>query len=131
MASGLRGKTPDYRYQQRLVEYSFLLERMAGLRVYADDRLWASFAATDLNGGPPQSMDKIFVFPGTDLIPVADASPGSPGYHGGRWEVHAVAFTGMAPRQFTNDEQVWYFAGLGQLSIGGVVKYFECPLIRL
>src|SRR5438093_11320151 len=75
--------------------------RAAG-RVYADDRLWATFATNDIKGGPEQSLDKIFVFPGTELIPVGEAGPGNPGYNSGRWEVHSVSFTGMAPTQFTN-----------------------------
>ncbi|HEV8595814.1 MAG TPA: hypothetical protein VGR51_09820 [Thermoplasmata archaeon] len=103
----------------------------AGLRVYANDRLWASFDATDLKPGPAKSMDLIFVFPGTSLMPVAEASPGDPDYNGGRWEVHAVTFTGIAPEQFTNDEQVWFHYGLGHLSISGVLRTFECPLIPL
>ena len=103
----------------------------AGIRVYANDRLWASFDATDLKPGPTHSMDLIFVFPGTSLIPVGEASPGDRDYNGGRWEVHAVTFTGMAPEQFTNDETLWYHYGLGHLSISGVLRTFECPLIRL
>lgn len=103
----------------------------AGIRVYANDRLWASFDATDLKPGPAQSMDLIFVFPDTNLIPVGEASPGDPDYNGGRWMVRAVSFTGMAPEQFTNDEQVWFHYGLGHLSISGVLRTFECPLIRL
>jgi len=103
----------------------------AGIRVYANDRLWASFDATDLKPGPAHSMDLIFVFPGTSLIPVGEASPGDRDYNGGRWEVHAVAFTGMAAEQFTNDETLWYHYGLGHLSISGVLRTFECPLIRL
>ena len=101
----------------------------AGIRVYGNDRLWASFDAGDLKPGPTQSMDLIFVFPGTNLIPVAEASPGDPQYNGGRWEVHAVTFTGIAPEQFTNDETLWYHYGLGHLSISGVLRTFECPLI--
>lgn len=104
----------------------------ASLRVYADDRLWASFSATDLNPGPGVSLDKIYVFPGTSLIPVSAVGPGSPGYTGGRWEVHAVTFMdGATPTQFTNGQQVLTAAGLGQLSISGPVTYFECPLVPL
>ena len=103
----------------------------ASLRVYADDRLWASIGLQDFQGGPDQSFDKIYVFPGTNLLPVADAGPGNPDYNGGRWEVHAVTFTGISPMQFTNDEALWAEANLGHLSVSGVVKYFECPLLPL
>ncbi len=103
----------------------------AGIRVYANDRLWASFDATDLKPGPAHSMDLIFVFPGTSLIPVGEASPGDPDYNGGRWDVRAVTFTGIAPEQFTNDDEVWFHYGLGHLAISGNLRYFECPLIKL
>ena len=103
----------------------------ASLRVYADDRLWASIGLGDFKGGPEQSFDKIYVFPGTDLVPLADAGPGNPDYSGGRWEVHAVTFTGASPTQFTNDEDLWAAASMGHVSVSGVVKYFECPLLPL
>src|SRR2546427_7337358 len=100
-------------------------------RVYADDRLWATFATNDIKGGPEQSLDKIFVFPGTDLIPVGEAGPGNPDYNSGRWDVREVTFTGMAPTQFTNDEAIWYHASIGDLTISGTVKMFHCPLFKL
>ncbi|TLZ51816.1 MAG: hypothetical protein E6K18_04030 [Methanobacteriota archaeon] len=100
-------------------------------RVYADDQLWATFATNDIKGGPEQSLDKIFVFPGTDLIPVGEAGPGNPEYNSGRWDVHEVTFTGMAPTQFTSDEAIWYHASIGDLTISGTVKMFHCPLFKL
>jgi len=100
-------------------------------RVYADDQLWATFATNDIKGGPSQSLDKIFVFPGTELVPVGEAGPGENDYNGGRWDVRAVAFTGMSPTQFTNDEDIWYHASLGHLTISGTVKMFHCPLFKL
>ena len=100
-------------------------------RVYANDQLWATFGLRDFKHAPEQSVDMIFTFPGTNLIPVAEASPGDRDYNGGRWDVREVRFTGMAPEQFTNDEQVWFHYGLGHLEISGTLKYFECPLIRL
>jgi hypothetical protein len=104
----------------------------ASLRVYADDRLWASFSATDLNPGPAVSLDRIYVFPGTDLVPVADAGPGNPAYHGGRWEVHAVTFeSGVSPTQFTDGGQVLDALAKSLASVSGPVKYFECPLLPL
>ena len=52
----------------------------------------ATFATNDIKGGPEQSLDKIFVFPGTDLISVGEAGPGNPEYNSGRWDVHEVTF---------------------------------------
>ena len=104
----------------------------ADIRVYANDAVWASFDAADLKGGPEVSLDKIFIFPDNPgLIPVAEASPGDRDYNGGRWEVHAVSFTGMAPEQFTNDEVLWFHYALGHLTISGTLRTFECPLIKL
>ena len=101
------------------------------IRVYANDVVWASFDAADFNPAPTVSLDRIFVLVGEGLLPVAEASPGDPDYNGGRWEVHMVRFVGMAPTQFTNDEDVWYHASLGHLEISDPVRYFECPLVRL
>jgi len=100
-------------------------------RVYANDRLWATFGLKDFKVAPVESVDLIFTFPGTDLIPVGEASPGDPDYNGGRWDVRAVTFTGMAPEQFTSDDEVWFHYGLGHLTISGSLKYFECPLLKL
>lgn len=103
----------------------------AGIRVYANDVVWASFDAADFKPGPDQSLDKIYVLVGEGLIPVGEASPGDSDYNGGRWEVHMVTFTGMDPMQFTNDEDLLYHASLGHLTIGDPVRFFECPLLPL
>jgi len=100
-------------------------------RVYANGQLWATFGLKDFKHAPDASVDLIFTFPGTDLIPVGEASPGDPDYNGGRWDVRAVTFTGMAPEQFTSDDEVWFHYGLGHLTISGNLKYFECPLLKL
>lgn len=103
----------------------------AGIRVYANDVVWASFDAADFKPGPVQSLDKIYVLVGEGFIPVGEASPGDPDYNGGRWEVHMVTFTGMDPTQFTNDEDLLAHAAMGHLSISSPVRYFECPLVPL
>ena len=50
-------------------------------------------------------------------------------YNGGRWEVRLVQFLTIAPTQFTNAAEVHAAAAAGQISIGDVVRRFECPLI--
>lgn len=101
-------------------------------RIYADDQLWATFAATNLPPGPSHSFDQLYEFPGTSLIPVSDAGPGNPAYHGGRWEVHDVTFAmGVSPMQFTDAQAVLAAAAAGQVTISGPVTYFECPLFHL
>lgn len=105
----------------------------AGGRVYANGELWATFGTAEFTHAPPaQAQDQIYVFPGTDLVPVGEASPGDSGYNGGKWAVHEVTFaSGVTPVQFTSDEDVLAAAAAGDLSIGGVVKYFQCPLFAL
>ncbi len=101
-------------------------------RIYADDQLWATFATTNLPPGPTGSFDQLYAFPGTTLIEVSDAGPGSPLYHGGRWEVHDVTFAaGVTPVQYTNAQAILDAAAAGQLTISGPVMYFDCPLFPL
>ena len=101
-------------------------------RVYANGVLWATFGTpTTISGAPEQSLDRLFKFPGTDLIPVGEASPGDRDYNGGRWDVRLVTFTGMEPTQFTSDDEVWYHASLGDLTISDTMGGFVCPLFAL
>src|SRR5438094_8051774 len=48
---------------------------------------------TDLSttGAPASSFDTIYDFGGAQLN-VATSAPGDPGYDGGRWQVHALAW---------------------------------------
>jgi hypothetical protein len=73
-------------------------------------------------------FDTIYVL-GHDLANVADAAPGDMEYNGGRWEVRLVEFLTIAPTQFTNATDLEAAAMRGEVSIGSVVKRFECPLI--
>lgn len=100
-------------------------------RIYANGELYATFGATTFDGGSPQSLDVLFQFPGTGLVPVGEAAPGEPGYNAGRWDIRHVSFTGMAPTQFTSDDEVWYHYGLGHLEISGNMGYLVCPLFKL
>ena len=95
--------------------------------IYAHNRLYTGVnTPTDL---PNQGMFNAIYPLGPDLHAVSDAAPGDRTYRGGRWEVHPVTFLTIAPRQFTNAENIVAAAGRGELSIGGVAKRFECPLI--
>ena len=98
-------------------------------RIYANDELFTGVnAPRDLpNEG---RFDTIYVL-GSGLASVADAGPGDPGYNGGRWEVRFVTWTGMAPTQFTNADQVAAAAAAGQIQIGDVARRFECPLVPM
>jgi len=106
-------------------------DRAAG-RIYGDDVLWATFVPTTLHPGPEQSFNKLYSFPGTDLISVTNSLPRDSDYRGGRWQVYAVTFEGTPPVQFTNDAQVLAAAATGQVSISASpVAYVLCPLFTL
>src|SRR5262245_38256466 len=72
--------------------------------IYASDRLFHTIGTpTDLpNSG---QFNAIYTFTG-GLASVAEAAPGERTYRGGRWEVHEVTFVTIAPKQFTNDEDL-------------------------
>jgi len=67
---------------------------------------------------------------GNGLANVSKSAPGDMDWRGGRWEVHPITWVNIAPTQFTNAEQVEAAAQAGDITIGDVVKRFECPLIR-
>jgi hypothetical protein len=101
---------------------------------------------TDLSktGAPPSSFDTIYDFGGAQLN-VATAAPGDPGYNGGRWRVHALAWntdyaTTLAAHDTNHDAVIdtnaevsaaLADAGAGGATDQGVVKSFECPVIPL
>ena len=95
--------------------------------IYAHDRQFKTIATpTDL---PAQGkFDTIYVL-GGDLANVADAAPGDMEFNGGRWEVRPIEWLTIQPTQFTNAEQIHDAADAGQISIGDIVKRFECPMI--
>lgn len=128
------------KYQRRILILSLVAVVMAigsmafaeklgppGGTIYANDRMFRTVATpADLpNHG---EFDTIYVL-GHDLANVADAAPGDMDFNGGRWEVRLVEFLTIAPTQFTNADDLEAAAVRGEISIGPVVKRFECPLI--
>jgi hypothetical protein len=99
-----------------------------GGTIYAHDVAYRTVGTpADLpNQGP---FNPIWVL-GNGLASVTNAAPGDANYHGGRWEVREVTFVSIAPTQFTNAEDLLAAAADGDISIGPVVRRFECPLIR-
>ena len=101
---------------------------------------------TDLShtGAPAHSFDTIYDLGGAQLN-VATAAPGTPGYNGGRWMVHAIAYnTSWAATVAAHDanmsgdldsaaevEAALADAGAGGASDAGVIKQFVCPAIKL
>jgi hypothetical protein len=98
-----------------------------GGMIYADDRLFATVGTpTELpDRGPFNELYQL----GNGLVAVSDAAPGSSDYRGGRWAVREVTFVDIAPVQFTNAEDLLAAAEKGDVTIGPVVRRFECPLI--
>ena len=96
-------------------------------KIYANDRLFRTIA-TPANLPNHGKFDTIYVL-GDNLANVADAAPGDMEFNGGRWEVRMVEFLTIAPRQFTNATDLKAAAMRGEISIGPVVRRFECPLI--
>jgi hypothetical protein len=109
--------------------------------IYVDGVLYRTVGTpTDLSntGAPASSFETIYDFGGLQSN-VAAAAPGDPGFKGGRWQVHALAFTDYASAVSTydkngsanldSDEEVLAAIAGGAATDLGVVKSFECPVI--
>jgi hypothetical protein len=103
------------------------------LSFYADGVRWRTVGTpTDFSGtgAPASSFEPIYVL-GGDLINVAAAAPGDPGFRGGRWMVLPVTWN-TTPTQLTSGDEVLAYAASGMLTIATTpVKEFECPVIRV
>ena len=110
---------------------------------YVDGVVYRTIATpTDLSqtGAPDHSFDTIYDFGGLQLN-VAAAAPGDRDYNGGRWRVHALAFTDYAAAvaaydanssgDFDSDAEVAAALAGGAARDLGVVKSFVCPVIKL
>lgn len=99
-----------------------------GEMIYAHDVLYRTIG-TPADLPPHGSFNAIYAL-GGGLGSVSSAAPGDREWRGGRWEVHLVTFLTIAPRQFTNAEDLLAARQRGEVAIGDVVRRFECPLIR-
>lgn len=91
-------------------------------------------------GAPASSFDTIYEFFGVQPN-VATAAPGDSGFNGGRWRVHGLRFTDYASAlaqfdanhsgAFDSDEEVAAAVAAGAATDIGVIKSFECPVIRV
>ena len=93
-------------------------------------------------GAPASSFETIYDFGGVQPN-VAAAAPGDPGFRGGRWQVHALAYNtsyaATVAAHDTNgsgnlDSTAEIAAAISDPGAGGatdlgVVKLFECPVI--
>jgi hypothetical protein len=101
------------------------------LSFYADGVRYRTVGTpTDFSttGAPDASFEPIYVL-GGDLVNVAAAAPGDPGFRGGRWMVLPVTWH-VPPVQLTSGAQVEAYAMAGSISIATTpVREFECPVI--
>jgi hypothetical protein len=116
---------------------------VTGPAFYVNGQLYRTVnTPTDLSktGAPDQSFDTIYDFGG--LQPnVATAAPGDPGFNGGRWRVHALSFSNYAAAvsqfdangsgNFDSASEVQAALAAGAAVDNGVVKSFECPVIKV
>jgi hypothetical protein len=116
---------------------------VTGPAFYVNGQLYRTVnTPTDLSktGAPDQSFDTIYDFGG--LQPnVATAAPGDPGFSGGRWRVHALSFSNYAAAvsqfdangsgNFDSASEVLAALAAGAAVDNGVVKSFECPVIKV
>ncbi|HEU4527745.1 MAG TPA: hypothetical protein VFT80_07445 [Actinomycetota bacterium] len=114
---------------------------VTGPAFYVDGDLYRTVGTqTDFSGtgAPARSFDVIYDFGG--LQPnVATAAPGDPGFNGGRWRVHALAFDDYAAAvtevdtngsgDIDSDEEVAAALAADLAEDLGVVRQFECPVI--
>jgi hypothetical protein len=118
---------------------------VSGPSIYVDGTLYRTVGTpTDFSntGAPLSSFETIYALGGQDHN-VAVAAPGDPGFRGGRWQVHAIAYnTSWAATVAAHDtnssgdldsagevEAALADMGPGGATDEGVVKLFECPVI--
>lgn len=100
------------------------------LAFYVDGERYRTIGTpTDFSGtgAPASSFDTIYAL-GDGLVNVAEDAPGDAGFRGGRWAVTPITWH-VEPYQLMSDEQVEALAGIGDITIGSPVKWFECPVI--
>ena len=119
---------------------------VTGPAFYVDGDLYRTVGTpTDLTGtgAPAHSFDTIYALGGQ--LNVSTVAPGSPGYNGGRWLVHAIAYnTSWAATVAAHDANgsgdldsaaevraALADPGAGGAVDTGVVKSFVCPVIKL
>jgi len=116
---------------------------VTGPAFYVDGTLYRTVGTpTDLSGtgGPASSFDTIYDFGGAQPN-VATAAPGDPGFNGGRWRVHglsfpsgysaALAYDTNGSGNLDSDEEIGAAIAGGAAVDVGVVKSFECPVIKV
>jgi hypothetical protein len=117
------------------------------LGIYVDGVLYRTVGTpTDFSGtaAPLASFETLYNFGSAQSASVATAAPGDPGFRGGRWQVHAIAFN----TSYADTLAIYDSNGSGSLDSAaevqaalddagpngatdeGVVTLFECPVIQ-
>lgn len=117
---------------------------VSGPAFYVDGQLYRTVGTpTDFSGtgAPAHSYNVIYAFPAGTQRNVAEAAPGDRDFRGGRWLVHALAFTDYAAAVAAHDtngsgnldsaEEVTAALAAGDATDIGIVRMFECPVIPL
>lgn len=117
---------------------------VTGPAFYVDGTLYRTVATpTDLSGtgAPADSFDTIYNFFGAQAHNVATAAPGDPGFNGGRWMVHRIAFADYAASLAANDAngsgdfdsaaEVEAALADGSATDLGVVRVFVCTVVKV
>jgi hypothetical protein len=114
------------------------LAGVSGPAIYVDGELYRTVGTpTDFShtGAPEHSFDTIFDI--ADQPNVATAAPGDRDFNGGRWQVHALEVLDLDQAD-TNQSgdldsaaEVYAAIANGFANDLGVVRYFECPLIKV
>jgi hypothetical protein len=117
---------------------------VTGAAFYVDGQLYRTVnTPTDLSGtgAPAHAWDTIYDFGGAQMN-VATAAPGDRDYDGGRWQVRALSFPSGYAAALTagddngngvidSDAELQAAVAAGAAMIGGVVKQFVCPVIKV
>jgi hypothetical protein len=111
---------------------------VTGPSIYVDGELYRTVGTpTDFSntGAPEHSFDTIYDIAGQPNV--ATAAPGDRDFNGGRWQVHALEVLDLDAAD-TNDSgdldsaaEVRAAIDNGHAIDNGVVRYFECPLIKV
>ena len=115
---------------------------VSGPAFYVDGVLYRTVATpTDLagTGAPDHSFDVIYNLGGEQPYNVATAAPGDPGFNGGRWRVHLIAFTDYegavaeydanGSGDFDSATELEAALAAGAAIDEGVVRQFVCTVV--
>jgi hypothetical protein len=117
---------------------------VSGPAFYVDGQVYRTVGTpTDFShtGAPDHSFNTIYAFPAGTQMNVAEAAPGDRDFRGGRWQVHALSFSDYAAAVAAHDangsgtfdsaEEVEAAIAAGDAADTGIVRMFECPVIKL